>query len=115
MQTEYFAGLLKLKEPPEFNAAIVEARRMGVFVELTQFPIRGLVRAEDFPDGDFVFDAAAARFFCRRPRYNFGPGTQVTVVPWRVDRARRLIDFRIVVPTPADRRQTPAKRHRKPH
>ena len=114
MQTEYFAGLLKLKEPPEFNAAIVEARRMGVFVELTQFPIRGLVRAEDFPDGDFVFDAAAARFFCRRPRYNFGPGTQVTVVPWRVDRARRLIDFRIVAPTPADRRQTPAKRHRKP-
>jgi ribonuclease R len=95
MQTEYFASLLKLTPTPTFPAAVVEARRLGVFVELAEFPIRGLVRPEDFPDGDFRFDPAAARFASRRPRGQLQPGTPVTVSPCRVDRDRRLIDFRI--------------------
>lgn len=96
MQTEYFAGLLRRKTPVEFRAVIVEVRRMGVFVELREWPIRGLVRVEDFPEGDFHYDPAGGRFYCRRPRANFAPGKEVTVVTWRVNRERRLIDFKIV-------------------
>jgi ribonuclease R len=114
MQTEYFAGLLRLKQPPQFSAAIVEVRRMGVFVELTEFPIRGLVRPEDFPEGDFLFDGAAGRFYSRHPRYSFRPGTPVAVIPWRVDRARRLIDFRIVVEGPTPPRHASRKGKRTP-
>ena len=95
MQTEYFAGLLRRKTPVSFPAVIVEVRRMGVFVELREWPVRGLVRAEDFPDGDFEYDAGGGRFFCRRPRYNLVPGREVTVIPWRVHRERRLIDFKM--------------------
>jgi len=95
MQTEYFAGLLRRKTPVQFPAVIVEVRRMGVFVELREWPVRGLVRTEDFPEGDFEYDAGGGRFFCRRPRLNFVPGREVTVIPWRVNRERRLIDFKI--------------------
>ena len=77
---------------------IVEVRRIGVFVELIEFPIRGLVKLDDFPEGDFLFDGLAMRFYSRRPRYNYQTGTRVLVAPVRVDRARRFVDFRMVVP-----------------
>jgi ribonuclease R len=96
MQTEYFARLLQLKSPVQFPAIIVEVRRMGVFVELREWPVRGLVRVEDFPPGDFQFDHAGGRFYSRRPRLNYAPGREVTVSPVRVHHERRLIDFRIV-------------------
>lgn len=96
MQTEYFAGLLKMRTPVPLPAVIVEVRRLGVFVELREWPVRGLVRVEDFPEGDFEYDAAGGRFFSRRPRLNFAPGREVTVIPWRVHRERRLIDFKIL-------------------
>jgi ribonuclease R len=96
MQTEYFARLLRLKTPVQFPGVIVEVRRMGVFVELSEWPVRGLVRVEDFPEGDFQYDPAGGRFYCRRPRLNYAPGREVTVIPWRVHPERRLIDFKIV-------------------
>ena len=96
MQTEYFARLLRLKTPVRFPAVIVEVRRMGVFIELREWPVRGLVRVEDFPEGDFQFDSAGNRFFSRRPKYHYAPGREVTVSPARVLLDRRLIDFRIV-------------------
>jgi ribonuclease R len=96
MQTEYFARLLRHKTPVQFPAVIVEVRRMGVFIELREWPVRGLVRVEDFPEGDFQFDSAGNRFYSRRPRYNYAPGREVTVSPARVLLDRRLIDFKIV-------------------
>ncbi len=109
MQCVYFDGLLRRKPRPQFEAVIVEARRMGVFVELRQFPIRGLVKVSDFPEGDFMFDHGAERFYSRAPRYNFRPGTLVTVVPERVDHDRRLIDFRIVAVQP-EKHTAPARK-----
>ncbi len=96
MQTEYFARLLRLKSPVQFPAVVVEVRRMGVFVELREWPVRGLVRVEDFPEGDFQYDPAVGRFYSRRPRYSYAPGRPVTVIPARVHLDRRLIDFKIV-------------------
>ncbi|MGI8604490.1 MAG: ribonuclease R [Verrucomicrobiales bacterium] len=94
MQTEFFASLLKRRPVPTFGAAIVDVKRMGVFVELTEFPIRGLIKIEDFPPGDFTYDPGGQRFYSRRPKVNLRPGTTLTVAPVRVDRDRRLIDFR---------------------
>ena len=100
MQTEYFSRLLQLRSPTTFPAVIVEARRMGVFVELRPVPVRGLVRPEDFPAADFQFDPGGPRFYSRRPRLTYAPGRQVTVAPVRVHHDRHLVDFRIV-PDPA--------------
>lgn len=96
MQTEYFARLLRLQTPARFQAVVVEVRRMGVFIQLHPWPVRGLVRPEDFPDGDFQYDASGGRFYSRRPRVTFAPGREVTVTPARVHFDRKLIDFRIV-------------------
>ncbi|MFN0125066.1 MAG: ribonuclease R [Verrucomicrobiales bacterium] len=96
MQTEYFSRLLRLKSPTQFQAVIVEVRRMGVFLELRPWPVRGLVRPDDFPEGEYQYDDGGGRFFSRRPRRVLAPGREVTVVPARVHHDRRLIDFRIV-------------------
>jgi len=99
-QLEYFDRLVRESpdDPPVYRAAIVEVRRMGLFVELSDYFIRGLVRVEDFPrraDGYF-FDPQRLRYASRNPPTTFQTGGEVAVTVSRVDLVQKLIDFRIV-------------------
>ncbi len=99
-QLEYFDRLAREApdNPPVYRAAIVEVRRMGLFVELSDFFIRGLVRAEDFPyrANGYYFDPQRLRFTSSFPQTSFQAGIEVAVVVSRVDLVQKLIDFRIV-------------------
>ncbi len=95
-QTEYFAGLIKGPKPPRFTATVTDPRRMGLFVELTDLPIRGLVRIEDLPPAPYKFDQSGPRWTSRKPARTYQLGTPVTVVPIKADIEKRMIDFKIV-------------------
>lgn len=107
MQALYFASLLRKKNPPVFPAVITEVQRRGVFVELREYPVRGLVKTEDFPEGHFYYDPAANRHYSRSPRYAFRTGTEVRVTVSAVDIDRRQIDFRIL---PEERASSASRR-----
>ena len=115
MQCEYFAALLRKRPVPTFSAGVVEVRKYGVFIELTDVPIRGFVKTSDFPYGDWMWDPMGGRHYSRRPRYSLQPGTVVTVAPCSVDIGKRQIDFRMVekeTPPPKKVSDDPRRRRR---
>ena len=73
-------------------------RRKGLFVELTDFFIKGLVNESDLPHcrGGYWFDGPGARFIGSKPKRVFQAGDRVKVAVASVDFERRMIDFRII-------------------
>ena len=86
------------KNPVTHPAMIHEVRRKGLFVELTDFFIKGLVTEADLPhcrDG-YWFDGSMARFIGSKPKRVFQAGDTVRVAVSRVDFQRRMVDFKII-------------------
>jgi ribonuclease R len=86
------------KNPVTHPAMIHEVRRKGLFVELTDFFIKGLVTEADLPHckGGYWFDGAMARFIGSKPKRVFQAGDTVQVAVSRVDFQRRMVDFKII-------------------
>ena len=86
------------KNPVTHPAMIHEVRRKGLFVELTDFFIKGLVNESDLPHcrGGYWFDGPGARFIGSKPKRVFQAGDRVKVAVASVDFERRMIDFRII-------------------
>ncbi|MFV1995188.1 MAG: ribonuclease R [Verrucomicrobiales bacterium] len=81
----------------KFKALILEVARMGVFIELTDFFVRGLVKREDFPpNSDWYFDLGSQAVIGRKPRITIRPGEEVEVEVALVNLEKMFIDFRIV-------------------
>lgn len=94
-QMEYLERCLTEKPAPTFKAFVVEARRSGLMVELSDFVIRGMITAFDLPT-TAQFDAARSCFFDRKSREEYRMGDQYMVSVARVRRDRDQVDFRIV-------------------
>lgn len=87
------------RQNPVIHPAIIhEVRRKGLFVELTDFFIKGLVNESDLPycRGGYWFDGPSARFIGSKPKRVFQAGDRVEVAVAGVDFERRMIDFRIM-------------------
>lgn len=97
-EIEYLENLARDAESPIFEAAITEVARMGVFVELSDLLIRGLVKLEDFPKArrGYAFDPRGQAWSSRDPERVLAAGGKVRVRIARVHREKRLVDFSIV-------------------
>ena len=86
------------KKPVIHPAMVHEVRRKGLFIELTDFFIKGLVSEADLPHcrGGYWFDGPAARFIGSKPKRVFQAGDRIHVAVSAVDFERRMIDFRII-------------------
>ena len=86
------------ENPVTHPAMIHEVRRKGLFVELTDCFIKGLVNEADLPHcrGGYWFDGSMARFIGSKPKRVFQAGDNVQVAVSHVDFERRMIDFRII-------------------
>jgi ribonuclease R len=86
------------KNPITHPAMIHEVRRKGLFVELTDIFIKGLVTEAALPPckGGYWFDGAMARFIGSKPKRVFQAGDTVQVTVSRVDFQRRMVDFKII-------------------
>jgi ribonuclease R len=90
---EFFERQLTAKKPQEFPAIVVDVRAMGVFVELPDIQITGLIHVSALGPDYFEFDSVRQRFVGRKTRQHFQLGDRLTVIVARVDPSRRMLDF----------------------
>lgn len=93
---EYFQMQLGKGRGETFPARIMEVRNFGIFVELPDFLISGLVHVSSL-DGDFyMLDVPRGRLVGRKTKKVFQVGDSVEVIVARVDTYKQQIDFKIV-------------------
>ena len=83
--------------PASHPAIIHEVRRKGLFIELTDLLIKGLVPERALPHcrEGYWFDGSNARFVGTRPKRTFEAGQTIKVCVDKVDFEQRLVDFKV--------------------
>jgi ribonuclease R len=77
----------------EFDGVITGVKEYGLYVELNEFFIEGLVHISTLVDDVYDYQERKHRLVGQRGRREFRLGQKVRVAVNRVDRARHLIDF----------------------
>jgi ribonuclease R len=91
---EYF--LLNSKKAQVFRARIVDVRNFGLFVELPDCLLTGLIHVSALQGDFYTFDPARARMVGRRNRRVFAAGGELDVTVAKVDLFKQQVDFRPV-------------------
>lgn len=92
---EYFERQLKEQRRDTFDALITEVRNFGLFVELPEFMLSGLVHVSTLDDDFYQFDPIRQRLTGNRTQRVLSPGHRVKVAVARVDRFKKQVDFRL--------------------
>lgn len=92
MQVEY----MKRHLGDEFRAVISGVTHFGLFIEITDMLVEGLVRVRDMEDDYYVYDEKNYAFIGRRTRKRYRLGDKVRVQVVRVDPEKREIDFVLI-------------------
>jgi ribonuclease R len=79
----------------EFDGIITGVKEYGLYVELDEFFIEGLVHITTLVDDVYEYQERRHRLVGQRARREFRLGQQVRVAVNRVDRIRHLIDFSV--------------------
>jgi ribonuclease R len=80
----------------EFDGIITGVKEYGLYVELDEFFIEGLVHISTLVDDVYDYQERKHRLVGQRARREFRLGQKVRVAVNRVDRVRHLIDFSLV-------------------
>jgi len=91
---EFFERELHRQPPTRFAAIVTDVRRQGLFVELTESMTFGFVAADALGDDRYLLDPSGSAFVGKRHRKRFEIGSRLEVTVARVDRFKRLIDFK---------------------
>ncbi len=92
MQVEY----MKRHVGDVFHALISGVTNFGLFVEINDLLVEGLIRLRDLKDDYYVFDEKHYQLVGKRTRQVYRLGDKVTVRVVRVDPEEREMDFMIV-------------------
>ena len=98
---------LKDRIGEEFEGVIAAVTTFGVFVELSDLYIEGLIHVSALPGDYYHFDQAKQRLIGERTRQVFQLGGAVTVRVARVDLDDRKIDLELSGVAPSRRTKTP--------
>jgi ribonuclease R len=79
----------------EFDGVITSVREYGLYVELDDFFVEGLVHISTLVDDLYEYQERKHRLVGKRTRREFRLGGRVRVSVDRVDRARHQIDFSV--------------------
>jgi ribonuclease R len=91
---EFFQMQADSKDRQKFRAVIMDARNFGLFVELPEFLLTGLVHISALEGDFFVHDAARCRLVGRRTKKTYQVGDQIEVAVARVDMFKQQVDFK---------------------
>ena len=80
----------------EFEGLVVNVTRFGLFVELTEMFVEGLVHANSFTDDRYVFREPTREWLAERSKRRFRLGDRVRVLVERVDPVACQIYFALV-------------------
>ena len=92
MQVEY----MKRHVGDEFHAIISGVTNFGLFVEISDLLVEGLIRVRDLDDDYYVYDEKHYSLIGKRTKKRYRLGDKVAVQVVRVDPEEREIDFVLV-------------------
>jgi ribonuclease R len=92
---EFFERELAKEEKTHFDAVITDVRGNGLFVELTESMTFGYIPAGSLTDDQYQLNAAGTALVGRRTKRTLTLSAHIDVVVDKVDRFKRLIDFRL--------------------
>jgi ribonuclease R len=92
----------------EFDGLIVSVTKFGLFVELNDMFIEGLVPLTSLTDDRYAYHEDTRQIIGQRSRKTYSLGDPIRVLVDRIDPSQRRIQFAIVEERPA-----PSKRRRK--
>lgn len=90
----------------EFEGAIAAVTGFGLFVELDELFVEGLIHVTALPGDYYVFDQAKQRLIGERTRKTYKLGDRLKVKVVRVDLDERKIDFELVEVTQVRKKST---------
>jgi ribonuclease R len=88
----------------EFRALVISTAKYGLFVELEDLFIEGLVPIDSLPGDRYVYQENTRKVVGQRTRREFSIGDEVKVTLDRVDPAERKLQFALLDPTPPKKR-----------
>jgi ribonuclease R len=80
----------------DFDALIISTAKYGIFVELADLFIEGLVPIDSLPGDQYTYQENVRKIVGRRTRREFSIGDSVRVVLDRVDETERKLQFSIL-------------------
>lgn len=90
---EYFQMQLAKRGGEVFKARILEVRNYGLFVELPEFMMSGLVHVSSLSGDFYVLDPARGRLIGKRSKKVYQVGDEIEVIVARVDMFKQQVDF----------------------
>jgi len=91
---EFFEREMHKKQKTRFAAVITDVRQNGFFIELVESMTFGFVAASTLSDDHYTLNNAGTMLVGRKRKRKFALNDRLDVVVDRVDRFKRLIDFR---------------------
>jgi ribonuclease R len=91
----------------EFDGLIISTARYGLFVELADLFVEGLVPIETLPGDHYVYHENVRRIIGQRTRREFSIGERVRVILDRADPLERKLQFSIVEPVRRKQKKKP--------
>lgn len=105
------AKFMESRVGEQFDALVISATRYGLFVELEQYFVEGLVPIDTLPGDTYTYNENQRKIIGHRSRREFSIGDQIKVILDRVDSMERKLQFSVVEPERERRR----KRKREDH
>jgi len=93
---EFFERELAKKQKTRFEAVITDVRANGFFIELVESMTFGFISANSLVDDQYQLNNAGTALVGRRTKKRLALNQRLPVVVDKVDRYKRLIDFRPV-------------------
>ncbi len=98
----------------EFDGLIISAARYGLFVELADLFVEGLIPIESLPGDRYTYQENVRRIVGQRTRREFCIGDRVRVALDRVDPLERKLQFSLVEPARGRQKKTKVTTSGKP-
>jgi ribonuclease R len=94
----------------DFDALIISTAKYGLFVELTDLFIEGLIPIDTLPDDEYTYQENVRKVVGKRSRREFSIGDKVRVVLDRVDANERKLQFSLLDDDPKRSGKNPRRR-----
>jgi ribonuclease R len=96
----------------DFDALIISTTKYGLFVELTELFIEGLIPIDTLPADEYSYQENVRKVVGKRTRREFSIGDKVRVMLDRIDDSDRKLQFSLVEEQPRRPKKDPAHRKR---
>jgi ribonuclease R len=85
----------------DFDGLIISITKFGIFVELNELFIEGLVPLSSMTDDRYIFNDSTKQIIGQRTRKQYSLGDPIRVLVDRIDRMQRRIQFAVVEEAPS--------------